>query len=91
MTDDVQLLLEKLEDDGSLGSSYDFRESLSNAEVLFILLIRRQGDVWERIGSGLMFEVDWPSTDPYAKSEHMRKKSSLCSVGVEAMGPAGIV
>lgn len=58
MTDDVQLLLEKLEVNGSLGSSYDFRESLLNAKLLFILHVRRQGDCWERIGSGLMFEVD---------------------------------
>jgi hypothetical protein len=67
MTDDVQLLLEMLEDDGDLKSSSDFRERLSHTELLFVLLVRRQGNSWERIGSGLMFEADWPSTDPSAK------------------------
>jgi hypothetical protein len=43
------------------------RMRLQQSDPLFVLLIRRHGPYWERVGSGLMFEEDWPSSSKHAE------------------------
>lgn len=75
--DDIQLLLNAVEDfsDTERGFAKKFRKRLQQFSLLSILLVRPQGQSWERIGSGLIFEKDWPSTSKQTKiqayQEHM--------------------
>jgi hypothetical protein len=39
----------------------NFRRRLEQSDLLFVLLIRNCGIYWERVGSGLMIQEDWPS------------------------------
>lgn len=44
-----------------------FRKRFVQSDLLYVLLIRREGLYWERIGSGLMFANEWPSNSTQAK------------------------
>ncbi|KAF2733858.1 hypothetical protein EJ04DRAFT_577310 [Polyplosphaeria fusca] len=63
--DDLQELLEEIEksEDNKRVFAKKFRERLQQSSVLSILLVRPKGQFWERIGSGLIFEKDWSSTN----------------------------
>jgi hypothetical protein len=58
----LEIMLSKLRDHEHLESASAFRRRLEQSELLFVLLIRRHGIHWERVGAGFMFEKDWPST-----------------------------
>jgi len=60
--DNVQSLLEHIEELVETDFAVNFRQRLQVSDLLYVLLIRRRGLHWERVGSGLMFERNWPST-----------------------------
>ncbi|KAF2670837.1 HET-domain-containing protein [Microthyrium microscopicum] len=59
------------------GFAERFQERLQATDLLFVLLIRRNGQHWERIGSGVMFQKDWPSTSKRAKVRAYRERIVL--------------
>ena len=70
-------LLSECEKSGDIEKDlvYKFKKHLQRHRLISVLLVRTQGRYWERIGSGLMLEKDWPSTSEQAKirayKEHM--------------------
>ena len=67
--DTLQIQLNEIEDSRAveIGFAKKFRRRLQRSNLLYVLLIRRHGIYWERVGSGLMFRKDWPSTGNQAK------------------------
>jgi hypothetical protein len=63
LQDELQCVINEMEPTGQVTSAQSFREALQKSKVLHVLLIRRRGIYWERMGSGLMIEEHWPSTD----------------------------
>jgi hypothetical protein len=47
---------------GHFKSVTAFWRRLRRSELLFVLVIRRHGIHWERVGAGLMIKKYWPST-----------------------------
>ncbi|KAF2013547.1 HET-domain-containing protein [Aaosphaeria arxii CBS 175.79] len=68
--DSLQTILEVFERNGHLTTTAssspgktgaeDLRDRLGKEKVLYVLLVRRKGTRWERVGSGMMFERFWP-------------------------------
>ena len=79
MRDETQELLHEIEDTGMTRAGYSdrFRRRLERSGLIFILLIRRCNLHWERVGSGLMFQKDWPSASPRAKVRAYQEKIVL--------------
>jgi hypothetical protein len=67
LRDGLQELLRETEISKAPKPTEQFRRRLQKSKLLYILLIRRRGIYWERMGSGLMFERYWPSSSPRAK------------------------
>ncbi|KAH7091629.1 heterokaryon incompatibility protein-domain-containing protein [Paraphoma chrysanthemicola] len=62
--DGIQFMLQTIQDESDSSLSAEaFREAFEKSELLFVLLVRRQGAFWERMGSGIMMEEYWPSID----------------------------
>jgi hypothetical protein len=57
-----QEMLWRIGDQEQIEPASAFRRRLEQSELLFVLLIRRHGIHWERVGAGLMMEKYWPST-----------------------------
>jgi hypothetical protein len=62
MHDAIQILLDDIEgtNTSSKGYAKTFRRRLQQSDLLSVLLVRRRGQYWERIGSGLMLDEAWP-------------------------------
>ena len=79
VNDDLQELLNEVEisEETKGFSAEKFRKRLQRYSLLSIVLVRPQGQYWERIGSGLMFEKDWPSTSKRAKIQAYQEEMVL--------------
>lgn len=77
--DSLQTLLEVLEESGCVEKGFpgNFRSLLQQEDLLYILLVRRQGSCWERVGSGLMFASHWPSMSKRGKIQAYRERIVL--------------
>ncbi|KAF2121020.1 heterokaryon incompatibility protein-domain-containing protein [Lophiotrema nucula] len=77
--DTLQQVLDAIEVSGGVDNGFaeNFRKRLQRSKLLYVLLIRRQGQYWERIGSGLMFARDWPSTSKRAKRRAYKERIVL--------------
>lgn len=58
---EVLFKMEKIDDFHSPKAG-DFLSRLQDSSLYYVLLTRRRGAYWERVGSGLMFKESWPST-----------------------------
>lgn len=77
--DDIQVLLDDIEfsETVDVGSADNFRNRLQRSNLVYVLLIRRHGLYWERVGSGLMFARHWPSTSTRAKARAYHERIVL--------------
>jgi hypothetical protein len=75
--DSIQLLLDEIENDAEAFNGENFRSRLQRSRLLYVLLVRRCGPYWERVGSGLMFAKDWPSTSKRAKVRAFQERTVL--------------
>jgi hypothetical protein len=68
VNDEIQDLLEVIARfEGAEEDSKKFRNRMQRSNLIYVLLIRRRGLYWERVGSGLMFQRFWPSASKRAK------------------------
>ncbi|KAH7081178.1 heterokaryon incompatibility protein-domain-containing protein [Paraphoma chrysanthemicola] len=63
--DSLQYNLDRMyhEEDPSTSRQREIRAPFEQRDLLFVLLVRRKGSFWERMGSGIMIEEYWPLTD----------------------------
>jgi hypothetical protein len=70
--DDIRQLRDEIEDREAINKlverlPYPSHYCPSNLTLVFILLVRRHGQYWERVGSVMMYDDAWPSTSDQAK------------------------
>jgi hypothetical protein len=54
-----------------------FPSYLRGESLLYVLLVRRHGLYWERVGSSLMFAVDWRSIREQGKVRAIQERITL--------------
>lgn len=74
--DELQEILEHSRA-GDVKMAKKFRRRLQQTDLLYVLLIKRHGQYWERQGSGLMFQHDWPSSNKRAKVRAFQERIVL--------------
>jgi hypothetical protein len=75
----LRMLLEAMEDEdiNEPGRSEILQAKFQRYKLFYVLLVRRSGVHWERIGSGLMLQRAWPSMNDRAKGHARREKIFL--------------
>jgi hypothetical protein len=77
LNDALQEMLDEMENNDFLSSSSLYRKTLKRSKLLYVLLIRRRGLQWERMGSGVMIEKYWPSQNPRSEVQTFQERIVL--------------